>query len=474
MDFLARAFSPASISSSSSYQCSSTSSSPSYVEFNTPTPLDTLFSLCAGSGARYRLERKRTLEYFESLPDTVVAINSDDNSHNDAETWAEVAGGGITGERVAQPSFLKPWKAPNSGVKFRYRLPGSSTPPGCSSSCSKYFHVSDQYLLARDESASKYKNPRTSLSNTPTEKFSHTLESPVHLRYHTSSFPTDVLPSVVQPRAKRPVLDLNDLVEACTIATRAETTGEPVEDVENKGKAAEGRNRRQDKGPQHLSTSWSDVHNDINPHVKPLGTAGEELTKFMEPVMEEVHIEELDFAYYSRKASKAESGRRPQNIAKDVATPVTPAVEEPKPEVPKIDWFGLIANPPKPPLHCKEYILTANFNPLFIRHTIDPQLIRWKLEKKERKLREQREQERERKRMEFWHARMLQPRRQTTTRLPQTEEVCDLADMLKTSFPLSLTDALSSTEARRPEQDRSRHQAALVEEDSRYIQPFEC
>jgi hypothetical protein len=73
---------------------------------------DTLVGLCAGRSALLRIRRKRTLKYFQSL----ATLQEYDG------TQAGLPDGDTVGVRVANRSFLHPWKEPNFGITFRYRI----------------------------------------------------------------------------------------------------------------------------------------------------------------------------------------------------------------------------------------------------------------------------------------------------------------------------------------------------------------
>jgi hypothetical protein len=78
---------------------------------------DTLVGVCAGRSALLRIRRKRTLKYFQSLS----------NLHEYDGTQAGLPDGDMGGVRVVNRSFLHPWKEPNFGITFRYRVVSDDT-----------------------------------------------------------------------------------------------------------------------------------------------------------------------------------------------------------------------------------------------------------------------------------------------------------------------------------------------------------
>ncbi len=109
--------------------------------------LDWLVGLCAGSGAKTRIERMQEKRIFKilsaapspepgtcgggesSISSMLLSYAEEDPSvdrvcrpESPDPEWADEVGGNITGIRDAKPSVLKPWKEPNFGITFRYRL----------------------------------------------------------------------------------------------------------------------------------------------------------------------------------------------------------------------------------------------------------------------------------------------------------------------------------------------------------------
>ncbi|KAF4630110.1 hypothetical protein G7Y89_g8041 [Cudoniella acicularis] len=202
--------------------------------------LDTLVCLCGGRNAKYMLERKRTLKYLQSLP----------NSSCEDATWAERVGGSIVGEREGYRSVINPWQEPSFGITFRYRhspessisAPYGSVFTNAGSKYSSYTHsrgssgsspqsntdkASPSEHLNKNTTPTSLRNSRTTststsgsttLVNVPGSANNHdtpqsrsTSRKP---RLVQPSIPCNLLPQVPRNRGGRPVLDLEADVRA--------------------------------------------------------------------------------------------------------------------------------------------------------------------------------------------------------------------------------------------------------------------
>ncbi|TAQ88995.1 hypothetical protein B7494_g2679 [Chlorociboria aeruginascens] len=167
--------------------------------------IDTLLILCAGRPAKFLLHRKRTLKLFSALPDPCQGKDADEN-------WADIVGGDICGERRGKESLLKPWKEPQFGIVFRYRLSPSQLPSNShtiSNLPKQNGSVSQSYTRSSCQRDS-FQSP-TILEYRHSSNIPHTI-LPSASREHETSFPAAALPANVFGRAKYPLLDL---VTAC-------------------------------------------------------------------------------------------------------------------------------------------------------------------------------------------------------------------------------------------------------------------
>lgn len=80
--------------------------------------LNQLVGLCAGRGALLRLERRRLLEGFKSLPDN---FEYKDEYIPDCQLCMDVVSATAnSGNNPQRRSSLKPWEQPNHGIAFRH------------------------------------------------------------------------------------------------------------------------------------------------------------------------------------------------------------------------------------------------------------------------------------------------------------------------------------------------------------------
>jgi hypothetical protein len=98
---------------------------------------DTLIGLCAGRFALLRIQRNRALKYTQGLSNLQ---QSSDGSDDDEAT--EVGFGNQDGVRVANKSFLYPWKEPNFGITFRYSLSTENQNPSLTTLSSATYYGS--------------------------------------------------------------------------------------------------------------------------------------------------------------------------------------------------------------------------------------------------------------------------------------------------------------------------------------------
>lgn len=169
--------------------------------------LDKMTVLCAGRSAKYCFERKKTLKYFQSLKDSEGAV---DAQAIDDATWAVMVGGSIIGVVPSCRSFVTPWKKPNFGITFRYRVSPPSSPPTSGESPvyvglrEPQKPIGNGYTsLPSQESSLQY----ATIFAPPTSNVSHIIPRFDSME-HMSSFPASALPSVVFARERRPILDL--------------------------------------------------------------------------------------------------------------------------------------------------------------------------------------------------------------------------------------------------------------------------
>lgn len=278
---------------------------------------DTLLGLCAGRSALLRIQRKRTLKYFQSLPSP---HESSDRYTEVDGTQAGLADKGIAGERVANRSFLQPWKEPNFGITFRYRI-SPETPllqhpnASCSTSCGP---ASSPQPSETEKEPERYPQSSTTL-DIPKPKDTNTITLTCHLGRHKESSPAAApLPTGLR-RAKRHIIDLD---AACASAISA--------------KDAAAKNA--------IAKTENDQH----------------------------------------EVQKVTIARSPRFLRKASLLKAHLAANTEQDRWDMMEWINLCSGPredapnPVPRLarQCKEYCLTKNFNPLSISPTIRPDQVR--------------------------------------------------------------------------------------------------